>query len=219
MAIPKIIHQTYKHANLPWLHQWHINQLKKKNPAYQYEFYDDERVDAEMKKILSAADYHLFQKIQIGAAKADFFRYVILYQTGGVYLDIDSLIVSPLKNLITPTDVAIISKESHLHSYCQYALFFDKNHPFLAKTIALVLDNLQNNRFPHNVHQMTGPAVFTKAVNLVLEENSNTPHKMLGIDYQGHVKFSFFMSKFFMYGFKKRLHWKKMEKTTTVLKA
>ena len=218
MGISKIIHQTYKHHKLPWIHQYHIKKLKQQNPDYTYCFYDDQQVDQFMQSFLSADDFELFKKIQIGAAKADFFRYAVLYEKGGVYLDVDSLIKSPLNKFVLEQDVAIIAKESHLYYYCQYALFFEPKHIFLAKSIELVLDNLKNNRYPNQVHQMTGPSVFTNAIKLVLEQYPLTPYKELGIDYEGHVKFSFPMSKFFMYGFNKKLHWKKLEKNISVLK-
>ena len=35
------------------------------------------------------------------------------------------------------------------------------------KTIELVVDNIKNNRYPHDIHKMTGPTVFTRAVNVV----------------------------------------------------
>ena len=33
-----------------------------------------------------------YDSLNIGAAKADFWRYLILYKTGGIYIDVDSMI-------------------------------------------------------------------------------------------------------------------------------
>ena len=95
MSIPKIIYQTFRTAELPLVTQWHISRLKKKNPEYQYEFYDDERIEHFIATAYNHEVLSLYQKIDIGAAKADFFRYAILYKRGGIYLDIDSLAVAP----------------------------------------------------------------------------------------------------------------------------
>ena len=157
-------------------------------------------------------------QLTIGAAKADFFRYAILYKKGGVYLDIDSGMSSPLKKLILPTDVALISKERHVYLYCQWALIFDKDHPFLKRTLELVLDNIQTHRFPNDVHATTGPTVFTKAINECLAENPDIPHRIFdGIEYRGYLKFKYKLGKFFLYS-KKSEHWKRKQLTQDIIK-
>ncbi|HTF82401.1 MAG TPA: glycosyltransferase, partial [Cytophagales bacterium] len=102
MAIPKIIYQTYKSSKLPVLTRWHIHRMKKKNPEYRYEFYDDLRIDAFISEAYGKEVFDLYKRINIGAAKADFFRYAILYKHGGVYVDIDSLIKKKLDDFILP---------------------------------------------------------------------------------------------------------------------
>ena len=44
-------------------------------------------------------------------------------------------------------------------------LFFDKGHPFLKRTIEVVLDNIKKNKYPNNIHKMTGPGAYTQAIN------------------------------------------------------
>ncbi|MBP6385118.1 MAG: hypothetical protein KA313_08825 [Pseudarcicella sp.] len=44
MAISKTIYQTFKSSKLPLLTRWHIARMKKNNPSYDYQFYDDERI-------------------------------------------------------------------------------------------------------------------------------------------------------------------------------
>src|SRR5690606_10445311 len=131
-----------------------------------------------------------YNQLTIGAAKADFFRYAILYKKGGVYLDIDSGMSKPLKYLIRPDDVALISKERHVGLFCQWALIFDKDHPFLKRTLEDVLENIQTHRFPHDVHQTTGPTAFSNAIRACIAENPSVPYRIFdGIEYRGYLKF------------------------------
>lgn len=218
MSIPKLIVQTYKTTKLPIFVRWKIRKFKKMNPGYTYEFYDDESVDAFIRGEFDSETYALFKRIDIGAAKADFFRYAFLYKKGGIYLDIDSFILKKLDDIILPTDSAIISLESNLQYYVQYALFFEQGHPFLKKTLELVIDNLKNNRYPYDIHKMTGPTVFAKAVNECKAENPNVKYRQLDIDYEKMVQFSFPMSKTFLYGFSRKNHWKKVSKLKPILK-
>lgn len=44
MAIPKIIYQTFKMTDIPFLTKWAIGYFLQRNKAYHYEFYDDKRI-------------------------------------------------------------------------------------------------------------------------------------------------------------------------------
>lgn len=216
MAIPKIIHQTFKSANLPFITRWQISRFRKKNPAYRYEFYDDARIEQFLLQEYSADVVAAYQKIQIGAAKADFFRYAVLYKRGGIYLDIDSRIVRPLDRWIRSDDEAIISLENNPGEvYVQWALVYDAGHPFLEKTIELMLENIRQNRYPHDVHSMTGPGVYSEAIKTCLQENPAIPHRLVGRDYEGALGFKYPLNKFL---YQKGEHWKTAQQTKTVLK-
>lgn len=218
MAIPKNIFQTFKTKKLPLIARWHIWNIKRQNPEYQYYLYDDHDVQEFFRTEFPEDYLKAYKRLTIGAAKADFFRYAILYRKGGVYLDVDSGISKPLRKLIRPDDVAVLSRERHVHFYCQWALIFDKEHPFLKKTLEMVLDNIQTHRFPHNVHSTTGPAVFSDAVNACIAEDPNIPYRLFdGIEYRGYLKFKYKLGKFFLYS-KKSEHWKRKQLTQDIIK-
>ncbi|MBY0245271.1 MAG: glycosyl transferase [Sphingobacteriaceae bacterium] len=216
MAIPKIIHQTFKTDKLPLITRWYISNFRKRNPDYQYEFYDDERIESFLLKEYDTEVLDLYKRINIGAAKADFFRYAVLYKKGGVYLDIDSDIKGSLDDFIQADDVAIISKERNPDFFVQWALVFEANHPFLKQTLTLMFDNIRQNKYPNDVHQMTGPSVYSKAIKQCLEDKVDITYRILGVDYDGHFKFKYPLSKINLY--KKGEHWKKAQLTKTVLK-
>ncbi len=221
MAITKTIYQTFKTNKLPLLFQWHIHRLKKKNPEYEYEFYDDCSVDAFILKEFGSDIFQLYKCINIGAAKADFFRYAILYKKGGVYLDVDSRILFPIESFVPESAAAVIAHETNAETfYIQYALFFEKGHPFLKKTLEMIIDNLLNNRYPNDTHKMTGPTVYSQAIRACLAEEPSVPYNLMGVNYDGKLEFSFFMSKTFLYKLStKNLHWKKISNTVTVVDA
>lgn len=216
MSIPKIIHQTFKTKKLPLITRLHIAGFRRKNKDYAYEFYDDQRIESFLAEEFGQEFLSLYQQLNIGAAKADFFRYAVLYKKGGVYVDIDSGINGSLNDFIRPDDVAIITREGDPALFAQWALVYGPGHPFLKRTIEMMSENIRQNKFPHDVHQMTGPTVYTLAINEVLAENPQTPHRILGTDYQKHLKVKYKLGKFFLY--EKGDHWKKKQLTTPVLK-
>lgn len=215
MSIPKIIHQTFKSANLPFLTRWQISKFRKKNPEYAYEFYDDLRIERFIAGEFDQETLNLYRKLNIGAAKADFFRYAVLLKKGGVYIDIDSKVNGKLDDFILPGDHAIISSEKNPGLLVQWALIFEPHHPFLEKTLQLVSENIRKNAYPHDVHKMTGPSVYTEAVNLCIAADPGISYRRLGTDYNGHLKFKYPFSKLL---YQRGEHWKKMQLTKPVLK-
>lgn len=111
MAIPKVIYQTFKTSKIPWITRLYIWNFRRKNKEFDYEFYDDVRIDSFIKSYFSLEVYDAYSKLQIGAAKADFFRYAILYIHGGIYLDLDSDILISLNKVLRVEDVAVITRE------------------------------------------------------------------------------------------------------------
>ncbi|MBY0434356.1 MAG: hypothetical protein K2U26_09620 [Cyclobacteriaceae bacterium] len=213
MAIPKIIYQTYAHNQLPFITRLFIWWMRQVNPEYRYEFFDDNRIASFLKEAYGPEVFDAYDKLVIGAAKGDFFRYAVLLKTGGVYIDVDGAIVRPLKLIINDSDNAVLTRERDHPFFVQWALIFDKGHPFLERTLKKCIENINQNRFPHSVHQMTGPSVFTEAVNECLAENPNISYRVLGIDYERKVK-KVIIPKHFLNAvmYVKKVHWMKDER-------
>ncbi|HEU4606681.1 MAG TPA: glycosyltransferase, partial [Chitinophagaceae bacterium] len=155
-----------------------------------------------------------YRKIAIGAVKADFFRYAVLYKYGGVYLDVDGYTVRNLDKMIRPGDRAIVTHEGNPEYYAQYALVFDKGHPFLKRTLEKCMDNIRNNRFPHSGHEMTGPTVYTAAVKECIAEGIAEEYRIWGTDYNGFLHPRHPLRKRL---YKKGEHWREAQQLRPVL--
>lgn len=215
MPIPKVIYQTFKSAELPLINRLAIKWLKFRNKGYSYEFYDDERIVSFILEAYGQEVLTLYQKLNIGAAKADFFRYAILYKKGGIYLDIDAYALGRLDNIIKPSDSAVISKERFPNIFVQWALVYEAGHPFLKRTLELVMENIRQNAYPNSVHWMTGPTAYSKAVLECIAEDPAIKYRILGTDYEKAIRPRLPLSKLL---YKGDQHWRKMEQTTNVLK-
>lgn len=214
MAIPKVIYQTYKDKNVPALTRFFIRLMRWRNPQYRYEFYDDPRIEAFFKAEFDATVYRAYKRIDIGAAKADFFRYAVLYKYGGVYLDIDGYTLRNLDDMIRPDDAAIITQERNPGIFAQYALVFEQSHPILKLCIDKILDNIEHDRYASDIHKLTGPSVFTDAVNEYIGQG-NKGYRIFGVDYEGFLK-----SKHLLHAglFVKREKWQKAQQARPALK-
>jgi len=197
MSIPKIIHQTYvSYKQLPLLTRFLIKRMRRFCPGYQYEFYDDKRVEEFLLSDYGPNVHKLYKRIAIGAAKADFFRYALLLKRGGVYLDVDSKVTRNLDELIQPDDTAIIAPEGNPGMYVQWALVYAPGHPFLEATLNKVMANIEGNRFPHDVHKMTGPSAYSEAIDECLAKKGNPVlYRKVGVDYEGFFQYKHSLSR------------------------
>ncbi len=170
--IPKIIFQTWKtkdlHPNIVKIR----TRIQELNPTYKMMLFDDDDMERFIYDNFSDTVYSAYKRLVVGAAKADFWRYCVLYLVGGIYLDIDSEIVRPLDELIQECDQCIITREKHTGNFNNWFMIFEPNHPILKKAIEMCCWNIENYSSADtaiNVAQLTGPAgPFTCAINETL---------------------------------------------------
>lgn len=200
-SIPKVIHQTYHKKTLPQEISDNIVCLKRMNPNWEYRLYDDSDIKNYIQTHYPEL-LHVYLKINpvYGAAKADFFRYLLIYNEGGVYLDIKSSCDKPLDEVILADDVYILShwqnepgqvhQKMGFHScinnpfgeYQQWHLIAAKGHPFLKAVIENVCNNIDSyNPFIHDtggwsVVNATGPIAYTLAITSIQHLH---PHRLI----------------------------------------
>ena len=198
--IPKGIHQTYYKKDLPIELQNNVNQLKLMNPDWSYKIYDDSDIEnyIELHYPELVAIYHKINPIY-GAARADFFRYLLIYNEGGVYLDIKSSVTKPLDEIIKNDDVYLLShwnndlgesqENAGLHhridnpygEFQQWHIVAAKGHPFLKAVIDNVCHNIHiynaffNQTGRWGVLNVTGPIAYTLAITPYLNQY---PHRL-----------------------------------------
>ena len=215
MSIPKVIYQTFKSKKaIPLLARFHIWNMRRMNPEYEYRFYDDAAIEKFLQEEFDDDVYEQYRKVDLGAATADFFRYAVLLKKGRIYLDIDSRIAVKLSKWIKDDDRAIITRERNPGLYVQWALIYDKGHPFLKEILDTVIDNIKQNRYPHSVVKMTGPVVYRDCIDRCIKNNVTEEYRIDGTDYEGKIKFKFLLSGI---TFNKKDHWKKVEKLRPVI--
>jgi len=102
-----ILYQTYKKPiPLPIMTQ----NMKCFPNCVHYEFFDDARLN---KFFEGRPEKELFHSLKTFAHKADLWRYLQLYETGGLYLDADSLLVKCLdKDTIKHVDAIYLYDKS-----------------------------------------------------------------------------------------------------------
>ncbi len=149
--VPKIIHQTWfepltteKYPNFSRL----VESWKKS--GWEYYFYDDEAAREFLSTHFPPEVGEAYDSINPGAFKADLFRYCVLLIRGGVYADVDVLIETNLDDAIA-NDVGFMTPIDEPgkdvgHQSCLWNGFIASapGHPFLVRTIEIVVNNIRN---------------------------------------------------------------------------
>ena len=118
MAIPRIIHQTVRDKDdIAAPFRKNIAHLRSTNSTWTYRLYDNTDIQEFLAKHYDAHTIRLWERINptYGPAKADFFRYHLLYKLGGVYLDIKSSAGRPLDEVIAGDDEYLLSHWNDSH--------------------------------------------------------------------------------------------------------
>ncbi len=112
LHIPKIIHQSYSTVDLNEKLLQNISNIKNLNPDWEYRYYDDEDCVVFIKNNFDDRILQAYNKINpvYGAARADLFRYLLIYKIGGVWLDVKSSITKPLDSTLEPNDHFLLSQ-------------------------------------------------------------------------------------------------------------
>jgi len=212
-SIPKIIHQTYHKKELPKDFQANVAKLKRMNPSWDYRLYDDNDILEFIQTNYGKKIVNYYQRInpKYGAARADLFRYLLIYKVGGIYLDVKSSLEKSLGEVVGEQDRFLLAQWKNgageadenwgLHEeleslgkgeYQQWHIVSVAGHPFLRAVIEDVLHNIDNYNPGLNgvgkdgVLRLTGPIVYTLAIFPLLNLYK---HKF--VDYQNDLGFRY----------------------------
>ena len=170
--IPKTIFQTWKTQNLPKKVSRLHDKMLKLNPDYQHIIYTDSQMDDYMHSNTDGDLKKVYFKLNNIVAKADLWRYTVLLNEGGIYLDIDSEIVKPLSKLISTNDRAIITAERNKNLFVQWALIFQKGHPILLRTLENIIRAVHQEKFKNDHHSLTVKTYASAITDLSMENNN-----------------------------------------------
>ncbi|KAK3097255.1 hypothetical protein FSP39_008104 [Pinctada imbricata] len=162
--IPKIIHQTWKNRNIPSKFSKWVKSWVKNHPDWQYYLWTDDSA----RKLIRERHPHLldvFNGYEDGIRRADSLRYIILYEFGGVYADMDMESLKPLDPFARKY-ACFLGQEPYEHPILDggyeglviNALMASRaKHPYMK----LLMENLPKYQNMWSVMDSTGPHFVT----------------------------------------------------------
>lgn len=192
MKIPKIIHQinTLGIQSSTKNELQAMSELKCNNIDWEYRFYDEQKIflflfGNDKQRYMDA--YYSINPVY-GAARADYFRYLIIREFGGAYFDVKSYTTISLNKIIQPDDEMVIFKwQGHpelsyegygIHSeikkgteHQQWNILSTPNNKYINNVVERVTQHIENytpEKYGvgmYGVLRTTGPIAYTNAIN------------------------------------------------------
>ena len=165
--VPKIVHLSWKDKDLldseSPLVQEGMKKLVELNPDWDVQISTDDEVDAYLQDQLEPQLYALIADKHI-VQKTDLWRLIKLYIEGGVYVDIDRFVDTPLDELVdegTKWVVPTCRDYDFSHDFMMTA----PQNPVYGTAAQLYLQRLQEG---HTSVYFLGPQTYMHAITLVL---------------------------------------------------
>lgn len=151
--IPKIIWQTNftDRVTIAVYLNYLFNRMMA--PSYEYRFMDDAEAADFIKMHFPGKIFEAYSKLQIGAAKADLWRLLVVKKYGGVYLDMDAHFAWPLGYIIRPNYEQLYLRQRD-QGLINYFFASVKDNPNLDSVIEAIVDNIANAT-ANNVFDLT----------------------------------------------------------------
>lgn len=174
--ISKIIWQTYKDpfSQLQPYMIDAINTWKTLNPEYEYRYMDDLQAAQFVLEEYGQEWYDIFLNLPLGVMRGDLWRYMVIYKHGGVYADLDTECLNPIKVWLKEDYDMIVCPETDIH-FCQWTFAASAGNPILKSVLDTIKEKLLSPEYglPHFVHTHTGPSIWTEGINKALDLKVN----------------------------------------------
>ena len=186
--IPKCIYQTYDSwDNIPNEMKINIEKMKLENSNYDYKFFNNQDCIHYIETTYGNNVLHLYHSIntEYGASRADLFRYLLIYDRGGIYFDIKSYPKKKLDDIILPSDEYLLScwhdpNQDHIvktgfGEFQNWFIIAKPRHPYLKKVIMEIFKKIKNakkNEYHSRIGvlNLTGPIQYTLSILEILHE-------------------------------------------------
>lgn len=183
LRIPRIVHQTFKSwSDVLREDKLNMEGWRAMNPTWEFRYYDNVACDNFVKE--NFPQYlHTYNTMPRKIERVDFFRYLVVLHSGGIYADTDVECRQPLDTWIDDDATFIAGVEHEFVSTAQasqrqyarkrqllqWTFASAPNSPVLANVVANV-HQLAKNETLHNMkevyatYERTGPGMWTDAI-------------------------------------------------------
>jgi len=193
--IPKLLHFIWIGSSMPEKYIANINTYIANNPGYDIWIWHDENTNPEqmqnqiinlqkckMQNInlnqMQFVNANGIEKMKNWAGKADIIRYEIIYNYGGMYIDVDSRSVKGFDNNFKNSFVCL-ETGGHYNNIQNAQFGFNQKSPYLEFVIACLYENIMQHITQYgnldDILSICGPPFFTTCFYWWMKTNKSYP--------------------------------------------
>lgn len=141
-GIPKIIHQTWKTSDIPEQWKTSTSEWKRLHPDWTYILWTDDMNDRYISKFYPEF-IEIYRAYEYPIQRADFIRYIILYDFGGMYCDLDMFPKQNIEHVLTAKmNYFVFSSNNMICNYIQNCFMVSPRKSMIMKDIQTYIKNL-----------------------------------------------------------------------------
>jgi mannosyltransferase OCH1-like enzyme len=169
--IPKIIYRTSKYDMLCLPHLiWDLYREEKSiNPNYEHIYFDDWQCESFILTFYGSYIKNLYLKLRPTAFRADFFRYLLLFEKGGVYMDFTQHSLMPMDYIIKDYKEVYVSDYYTFNEQTPKVALYNafiatvRGTKLMETAINMCIENIEKEFYGKHTLDITGPAMLGKA--------------------------------------------------------
>jgi mannosyltransferase OCH1-like enzyme len=209
--IPKNIFQTWEdEESIPPCCLTVINKIRENNPDWNYKFYSAEDRRNLIINHFDEKLLHIYDNARNKAQQSDIFRYCVLYQYGGLYLDIKAGVngnLNDLGNILSGKILYCKWPNPHVCNFYNHAatsiLLWPKKHPIMKSLIKIITNRMLTKPKGGNTC-IVGPDIYA----MVMTKYFPTKYMLISNNYLDN----FFShdgtnGEYYEYVHSRKLHW------------
>jgi hypothetical protein len=204
--IPRNLIQTYKNNNLHDAIYDNIMFMLNNNKDFNYYLITDDIGVKLINQYFDKNTLRAFNKLNLGAAKGDFLRYIAMYIYGGVYLDLDSSITTSLNSFTNLGSEFIFFFDGNFNIQ-QWCFMVSPKNQLILKIIKEMVIRINNKE--SNIFLATGPTLVTDVIYNSIN-NTNVYNTTLFVSnrerYNTFIKNKYFMNGILFYEYDETIH-------------
>ena len=175
LCIPKIIHQTWKNKSIPEKYKVLYQSVGIHHKNWEFKLWTDKSMEEFVKKYYLEY-YPTYKSYSKTIQRCDFFRYLVVYHYGGIYLDLDIKIIKSFDNLdnnvciFFPCEKILTAQQCKIYNnrdcvrIANYAFGSVKKHPFFKYLLNQLIKPKNANRKIlkiNDILESTGPGILS----------------------------------------------------------
>ena len=165
-TIPRVLWQTWRSHDLGPREQLAVDTWIEMNPEFEHRLCDDDECRAFVYEHFPHL-LEVYDGFELPVERADLWRYLVLYHFGGVYTDLDTRCLQPIRDWGLQNDDELVICTEYTGQYCQWTMVAAPGHPAFAKVIEQIHAQGSQRVADHDivdVIERTGPRAWTRAI-------------------------------------------------------